>query len=223
MRTKNKTSADCPAQGGPDSYGERVAGWIVTCNANRVTLRTLLVHVLEHQKGVAHLLALAFLLFRKTLDETRVPVKAQHGFLIYGIDGQQAHGEWRCRDDTADQIDERVANAFALQFGCHGKLGDLDGRVVTDRYVEGQAQVGTFAAAQMHRVGRKAEIGDRDVETFGKHRDRTGQTMRIVIARIIVEEFIELGASATELLQNRVFNIMDVPKGGTVSINGHSP
>lgn len=47
--------------------------------------------------------------------------------------------------------------------------------------------------------------------------------MRIVITRIIVQEFVELGPAARELLQNLVFNITDVSKGEAVSINGHSP
>jgi len=110
-----------------------------------------------------------------------------------------------------------------LQFGHHGQLGDLDGRVVADRHIEGQPQVGALTTTQVHRVGRQAEVGNRDSVVVGKHDDCAGQAMRIVIARIIVQEFVELGATTRELLQYLVFNIMDVSKGETVSINGHSP
>ena len=47
--------------------------------------------------------------------------------------------------------------------------------------------------------------------------------MRVIVARIFVQEFIELGATARELPQNLVFDIADVSKREAISINGHSP
>lgn len=126
--------------------------------------KALLVQILEHQYRVAHLLALALFLLRQAFDETRALVEVQHRFLIHGIDGQETHGKRRGGDNTADhQVNECLADTTALEFGHYGELGDLDGRVVADRHIKGKTQVGTLATAQMYRVGRQAEIGDRDV------------------------------------------------------------
>ena len=135
----------------------------------------LLVQVFEHQNGVAHLLVLALFLFGEAFDETGAGIEAQYGRLVDGIHRQQANGKRRCGNDATDQRNECITNVAALQARRYSQLGDFGCRVISDRYIKGQAQVRALAAAEVYGIGGQTEITHGCVIAWSKHHDSAGQ------------------------------------------------